>query len=61
MGYFAQRALDLLDGPHRLRADRARLPHESMGLLKNLLGAFQFSGDETDKDSRALRRRSRGS
>ena len=29
-------------------------PHESIGLLRNLLGAFQFSGDETDKKIRSL-------
>jgi ATPase subunit of ABC transporter with duplicated ATPase domains len=29
-------------------------PHESIGALRNLLGAFQFSGDETDKRIRSL-------
>jgi ATPase subunit of ABC transporter with duplicated ATPase domains len=55
MGYFAQQALDLLDAnltvEEQLRKD---FPHESIGVLRNLAGAFQFSGDEIDKKIRAL-------
>ena len=55
LGYFAQQALDLLDPAltvwEQIQAD---FPHESVGALRNLLGAFQFSGDETDKKIRAL-------
>ena len=55
MGYFAQQALDLLDPDltveEQLRED---FPHESIGVLRNLAGAFQFSGDEIDKKIRAL-------
>jgi ATPase subunit of ABC transporter with duplicated ATPase domains len=55
MGYFAQQALDLLDPDltvwEQIEKD---FPHESTGVLRNLLGAFQFSGDETDKRIRAL-------
>src|SRR4249920_632959 len=55
MGYFAQQALDLLDPDltveEQLRAD---FPHESIGVLKSLAGAFQFSGDEIDKKVRSL-------
>jgi ATPase subunit of ABC transporter with duplicated ATPase domains len=29
-------------------------PHEATGALKNLLGAFQFSGDDTEKRIRSL-------
>ena len=29
-------------------------PNDSVGVLRNLLGAFQFSGDEIDKKIRAL-------
>ena len=29
-------------------------PHESIGALRNLLGAFQFSGDDVEKKIRAL-------
>jgi len=50
MGYFAQQALDLLDPTltidEQLQKD---FPHESIGALRNLAGAFQFSGDEVDK------------
>ena len=55
MGYFAQQALDLLDADltvfEQLQKD---FPLESIGLLRNLLGAFQFSGDDVDKKIRAL-------
>jgi ATPase subunit of ABC transporter with duplicated ATPase domains len=55
LGYFAQQALDLLDPSltvwEQIQAD---FPHESVGALRSLLGAFQFSGDETDKKVRAL-------
>ena len=55
MGYFAQQALDLLDPDltveEQLRKD---FPHESIGVLRNLAGAFQFSGDEIDKKIRSL-------
>jgi ATPase subunit of ABC transporter with duplicated ATPase domains len=55
MGYFAQQALDLLDADltveEQLRKD---FPHESIGVLRNLAGAFQFSGDEIDKKIRSL-------
>src|SRR5438309_3702046 len=55
MGYFAQQSLDLLDPNltvwEQLRAD---FPHESIGALRNLAGAFQFSGDDVDKKIRSL-------
>src|SRR5215208_4689609 len=55
MGYFAQQSLELLDPnltvEQQLRAD---FPHESIGALRNLAGAFQFSGDDVDKKIRAL-------
>ena len=55
MGYFAQQALDLLHPDltvwEQIEKD---FPHESTGMLKNLLGAFQFSGDDVDKKVRAL-------
>src|SRR3954462_3433826 len=47
MGYFAQQALDLLDPELTIEEQRrADFPHESIGVLKSLAGAFQFSGDE---------------
>ena len=55
MGYFAQQALDLLN-PDFTIAEQLQydFPHESIGALRNLAGAFQFSGDDTDKKIRAL-------
>ncbi len=55
LGYFAQQALDLLD-PELTVYEQIQndFPHESVGLLRNLLGAFQFSGDEIDKRIRSL-------
>jgi ATPase subunit of ABC transporter with duplicated ATPase domains len=55
MGYFAQQALQVVDGDLTVFEQMARdFPHETTGLLKNLLGAFQFSGDETEKKIRTL-------
>jgi ATPase subunit of ABC transporter with duplicated ATPase domains len=55
MGYFAQVSLDLLDPDltveEQLRHD---FPTESIGALRNLAGAFQFSGEDVDKKIRAL-------
>ena len=55
MGYFAQQALDLLKPDltveEQLQYD---FPNESIGVLRSLAGAFQFSGDDVDKKIRAL-------
>ena len=55
MGYFAQQALDLLDPDltidEQLQQD---FPQETTGVLRNLAGAFQFSGDEVDKKIKSL-------
>jgi len=55
MGYFSQQALDVLDPDltidEQLRHD---FPHESIGALRSLAGAFQFSGEETEKKIRNL-------
>jgi ATPase subunit of ABC transporter with duplicated ATPase domains len=55
MGYFAQQSLDLLD-PDLMIEEQLRkdFPDESIGALRNLAGAFQFSGDEIDKKIRSL-------
>ena len=55
LGYFAQQALDLLDPALTVfeQIDRD-FPHESPAAIRNLLGAFQFSGDDVDKPVRAL-------
>ena len=50
MGYFAQQALDLLNPELTIEEQlRKDFPHESIGVLRNLAGAFQFSGDDVDK------------
>jgi ATPase subunit of ABC transporter with duplicated ATPase domains len=55
LGYFAQQALDLLDPDLTIEEQlRNDFPHESIGALRNLAGAFQFSGDDTDKKIRSL-------
>ena len=55
MGYFAQQALDLLAPDltvwEQIEKD---FPQESTGALRNLLGAFQFSGDDVEKRVRSL-------
>ena len=55
MGYFAQQALDILDPDLTIEQQLQRdFPRESIGALRNLAGAFQFSGDDIDKKIRAL-------
>ncbi len=55
LGYFAQQALDLLDpGLTVWEQIQTDFPHESVGALRSLLGAFQFSGDDVEKRIRAL-------
>ena len=55
LGYFSQQALDLLDPDltviEQMQQD---FPMEGLGVLRNLLGAFQFSGDDVDKRIRSL-------
>jgi ATPase subunit of ABC transporter with duplicated ATPase domains len=55
LGYFAQSALDLLD-PELTVAEQIQrdFPMESVGAVRSLLGAFQFSGDEVEKKIRSL-------
>jgi ATPase subunit of ABC transporter with duplicated ATPase domains len=55
MGYFAQQSLDLLAPDLTIEEQlRKDFPDESIGVLRNLAGAFQFSGDDIDKKIRAL-------
>jgi ATPase subunit of ABC transporter with duplicated ATPase domains len=55
MGYFAQQALDLLSPDLTIEEQLQRdFPNESIGVLRSLAGAFQFSGDDIDKKVRAL-------
>jgi ATPase subunit of ABC transporter with duplicated ATPase domains len=55
MGYFAQQALDVLDPDLTVWEQMEKdFPKESIGALRNLLGAFQFSGEDVEKRIRAL-------
>jgi len=55
MGYFAQQALDLLDPDLTVEEQLQRdFSNESIGVLRTLAGAFQFSGDDVDKKIRSL-------
>ena len=55
MGYFSQQALDVLDPDLTIEEQLQRdFPHESIGVLRSLAGAFQFSGEDTDKRIRML-------
>ncbi len=55
MGYFAQQALDLLDPDLTIEEQLKKdFPLESVGVLRNLAGAFQFSGDDVEKKIRSL-------
>jgi ATPase subunit of ABC transporter with duplicated ATPase domains len=55
IGYFAQQALDVLDSDLTIEEQLQRdFPHESVGVLRNLAGAFQFPGEDVDKKVRAL-------
>lgn len=55
IGYFAQHAMDLLDGEQTVfEALDTAFPHAGQGVLRNLAGAFGFSGDEVEKRVRVL-------
>jgi len=55
VGYFAQQSLEQLDpGLTVYEQVQKSFPVEGRGVLCNLLGAFQFSGDDIDKPTRIL-------
>jgi ATPase subunit of ABC transporter with duplicated ATPase domains len=55
MGYFAQQSLQLLDADRTVWEQMQHdFPQETVGALRSLLGAFQFSGDEIEKKVRSL-------
>ena len=55
VGYFAQQALELVDPDLTIEEQLQKdFPHESIGVVRGLAGAFQFSGDEIDKKIRTL-------
>ena len=55
MGYFAQHAMDLLDGEATVfQSLEDRFPQAGQGSLRTLAGCFGFSGDEIEKRCRVL-------
>jgi ATPase subunit of ABC transporter with duplicated ATPase domains len=55
MGYFAQHAMELLDGEATVWDTlQAAFPRSSVGSLRTLAGCFGFSGDEIEKRCRVL-------
>ena len=55
MGYFAQHAMDLLDGDQTVfESLEHSFPQAGQGSLRTLAGAFGFSGDDIEKRCRVL-------
>jgi ATPase subunit of ABC transporter with duplicated ATPase domains len=55
MGYFAQHAMDLLDGERTVfQSLEDAFPQAGQGPLRTLAGCFGFSGDDVEKKCRVL-------
>ena len=55
MGYFAQHAMDLLDGERTVfQSLEDQFPQAGQGSLRSLAGCFGFSGDDVEKKCRVL-------
>ncbi|OWO94932.1 glycosyl transferase family 1 [Rhizobium esperanzae] len=55
MGYFAQHAMDILDGERTIfQSLEDRFPQAGQGPLRALAGCFGFSGDDVEKRCRVL-------
>ena len=55
MGYFAQHAMDLLDGEQTIfETLETAFPQAGQGALRTLAGCFGFSGDDIEKRCRVL-------
>src|SRR5262245_30897767 len=55
MGYFAQHAMDLLDGERTVfQSLEDSFPQATQGSLRSLAGCFGFSGDDVEKKCRVL-------
>ena len=55
MGYFAQHAMELLDGEATVwQSLQDAFPRASVGSLRTLAGCFGFSGDDVEKPCRVL-------
>lgn len=54
-GYFSQNSLDVLDPNNTVFEEvHSVIPTQSVGYVKNLLGALKFSGEETEKKIKVL-------
>lgn len=50
LGYFSQNSLDVLDSNATIIDEvHSHIPNAGMGFVRNLLGAFKFSGEEAEK------------
>lgn len=50
IGYFSQNSLDVLDPQSTIVEEvQKHMPKTNLGVIRNLLGAFKFSGDDVDK------------
>jgi ATP-binding cassette subfamily F protein 3 len=50
LGYFSQHSLEVLDPQKTIFEEvHDRIPHSTIGFIRNLLGAFLFSGDSVHK------------
>lgn len=50
MGYFSQNSMDVLDSQNTILEEvHSAVPTASLGYVRNLLGAFKFSGEEAEK------------
>ena len=55
LGYFAQHAMDVLDGNKTVEQSLIdSFPRSSLGALRTLAGCFGFTGDEVEKQVRVL-------
>ena len=55
MGYFAQHAMEVLDGEQTIfETLESAFPQAGQGSLRNLAGCFGFSGDDVEKRCRVL-------
>jgi ATPase subunit of ABC transporter with duplicated ATPase domains len=55
LGYFAQHAMDVLEGEHTVfESLESTFPQAGQGSLRALAGCFGFSGDDVEKKCRVL-------
>src|SRR6185437_15516084 len=55
LGYFSQNSLDVLDPESTVLDEmQSRFPQATLGYIRNLLGAFKFSGSDAEKKIKIL-------